>query len=76
MPRVKPVSPFGVCYNSTFIRRTRVGPAVPQIDLALQSDNKWSICGANSMVQVKKDVLCLGFVDAGVVARTSIVIGG
>ncbi|KAK3189967.1 hypothetical protein Dsin_029528 [Dipteronia sinensis] len=77
IPRVSPVSPFRVCYNSTFIGSTRVGPAVPQIDLVLQSSSVfWRIFGANSMVQVKSDVLCLGFVDGGVNPRTSIVIGG
>ncbi|GAY34900.1 hypothetical protein CUMW_277410, partial [Citrus unshiu] len=77
VPRVKPVSPFGACFNSTHIGRTRAGPAVPQIDLVLQSSKAvWSIFGANSMVQVKRDILCLGFVDGGVHPRTSIVIGG
>ncbi|KAL9408007.1 hypothetical protein AB3S75_046533 [Citrus x aurantiifolia] len=77
VPRVKPVSPFGACFNSTHIGSTRAGAAVPQIDLVLQSSKViWSIFGANSMVQVKDDVLCLGFVDGGVNPRTSIVIGG
>uniref|UniRef100_A0A6N2LLS2 Xylanase inhibitor C-terminal domain-containing protein n=1 Tax=Salix viminalis TaxID=40686 RepID=A0A6N2LLS2_SALVM len=45
---------------------TRVGPAVPQIDLVLQNSGVfWRIFGANSMVQGKSDVLCLGFVDGG-----------
>ncbi|CAI0466344.1 unnamed protein product [Linum tenue] len=30
---------FELCYNSTAIGSTRVGPAVPQIDLVLQSSN-------------------------------------
>ncbi|XP_065859314.1 probable aspartic proteinase GIP2 [Euphorbia lathyris] len=77
VPRVSAVAPFGACFNSTFIGSTRVGPAVPQIDLVLQSNSVfWRMFGANSMVNVKKDVLCLGFVDGGVNPRTSIVIGG
>ncbi|XP_044500571.1 probable aspartic proteinase GIP2 [Mangifera indica] len=77
IPRVAVIAPFGACFNSTFIGSTRVGPAVPQIDLVLQSSNVfWRIFGANSMVQVKSDVLCLGFVDGGFYTRTSIVIGG
>lgn len=77
VPRVASVAPFGACFNSKNIGSTRVGPAVPQIDLVLQSKNVyWRIFGANSMVQVKDDVLCLGFVDGGVNPRTSIVIGG
>lgn len=77
VPRVAAVAPFGACFNSSHITSTRVGPLVPAIDLVLQSkDVYWSISGANSMVQVRSDVLCLGFVDGGVEPRTSIVIGG
>ncbi|KAJ4722377.1 Basic 7S globulin [Melia azedarach] len=76
IPRVKPVKPFGTCFNSAHIGSTRVGPAVPQIDLVLPGNHVWTIFGANSMVQVRKDVVCLGFVDGGVEPTTSIVIGG
>ncbi|CAN1768270.1 Probable aspartic proteinase GIP2 [Linum perenne] len=77
VPKVAAVAPFTLCFNSTAIGSTRVGPAVPQIDLVLQSSSViWRIFGANSMVEVKKDVLCLGFVDGGFNPRTSIVIGG
>ncbi|XP_059632569.1 probable aspartic proteinase GIP2 [Cornus florida] len=75
--RVASVAPFGACFSSKNIGSTRVGPAVPQIDLVLQSKSVyWRIFGANSMVQVSKDVLCLGFVDGGINPKTSIVIGG
>ncbi|XP_038706725.1 probable aspartic proteinase GIP2 [Tripterygium wilfordii] len=75
--RVAAVAPFGACFNSTEIVSTRVGPAVPQIDLVLQSQSVyWRIFGTNSMVQVSGDVTCLGFVDGGFEPRTSIVIGG
>ncbi|CAI9762167.1 unnamed protein product [Fraxinus pennsylvanica] len=75
--RVTPVAPFGACFSSRNIGSTRVGPAVPNIDLVLQSESVyWRIFGANSMVQVNNDVLCLGFVDGGVNPTTSIVIGG
>ncbi|KAK2966880.1 hypothetical protein RJ640_028890 [Escallonia rubra] len=77
VPRVASVAPFGACFSSKNIGSTRVGPAVPQIDLVLQSESVyWRIFGANSMVQVSDDVLCLGFVDGGANPRTSIVIGG
>ncbi|KAB1214245.1 Basic 7S globulin [Morella rubra] len=77
VPRVAPVAPFGLCFNSTNIGSTRVGPPVPQIDFVLQKPNVyWRIFGSNSMVQVSNDVLCLGFVDGGLKPRTSIVIGG
>uniref|UniRef100_A0A7N2LHD8 Peptidase A1 domain-containing protein n=1 Tax=Quercus lobata TaxID=97700 RepID=A0A7N2LHD8_QUELO len=40
--------------------------AVPTIDLLLQSKSVyWRIYGANSMVKVKKNLLCLGVVDGG-----------
>ncbi|KDP40110.1 hypothetical protein JCGZ_02108 [Jatropha curcas] len=77
VPRVASVAPFGACFDASKIASTRLGPAVPSIDLMLQSNNVvWRIIGANSMVQVNRDVLCLGFVDGGVDARTSIIIGG
>lgn len=45
---------------------SRIGPSVPAIDLVLQKETVvWSIIGANSMVQVTSEVICLGFVDAG-----------
>lgn len=75
--RVAGVAPFDVCFSSKNVASTRVGPAVPSIDLVLQSESVyWRIFGANSMVQVSDDVLCLGFVDGGSNPRTSIVIGG
>ncbi|KAL1806577.1 hypothetical protein ACET3Z_029645 [Daucus carota] len=77
VPRVRSVAPFGACFDSKKVGTAYTGPAVPTIDLVLQSkDVYWRIYGANSMVQVSKDVSCLGFVDGGVDSRTSIVIGG
>ncbi|KAF3326537.1 basic 7S globulin-like protein [Carex littledalei] len=75
--QVAPVAPFGLCFDAKSIGSTRVGPGVPAIDLVLQSENiYWRIFGANSMVAVSDNVLCLGFVDAGTNPMTSIVIGG
>ncbi|KAB1203206.1 Basic 7S globulin [Morella rubra] len=75
--RVASVAPFGVCFSSENVLSTRVGPSVPTISLVLQNETvSWSIFGANSMVQVSEDVLCLGFVNGGENPRTSIVIGG
>ncbi|OMO77729.1 Peptidase A1 [Corchorus capsularis] len=75
--RVAAVAPFEVCFSSKNILSTRLGPAVPSIDLVLQNQNVfWRIFGANSMVQVSSDVLCLGFINGGSNPRTSIVIGG
>ncbi|GMI78087.1 secreted aspartic protease 2 [Hibiscus trionum] len=74
--RVRAVAPFGACFNSTGIGFSRVGPGVPLIDLNLPNKVVWRIFGFNSMVRVKADVLCLGFVDGGLEPTTSIVIGG
>ncbi|WRX22076.1 Xylanase inhibitor [Theobroma cacao] len=77
IPRVPAVAPLRACFNAKSFASTRLGPAVPQIDLVLQSkDVIWRIVGANSMVEVSNDVLCLGFVDGGLKPTTSIVIGG
>ncbi|KAJ9550696.1 hypothetical protein OSB04_014741 [Centaurea solstitialis] len=74
--KVSNVAPFGACFSSKNIGSTRLGPAVPSIDLVLQSESVyWRIFGANSMVEAKKGVLCLGFVE-DVRPRFSVVIGG
>lgn len=64
---VEPVAPFGTCFASQSISSSRMGPDVPSIDLVLQNENVvWNIIGANAMVRINdKDVICLGFVDAG-----------
>ncbi|KAL3531358.1 hypothetical protein ACH5RR_010680 [Cinchona calisaya] len=77
----QPVRPFSVCYDAADIMDTRVGPAVPTIDLEMQGDDQvvWRIFGSNSMVRISSedvDVWCLGFVDGGYKPQTSIVIGG
>lgn len=78
VPRVKPVAPFGACFNTKRVGTTRTGLAVPTIDFVLQSEKVvWRMYGTNTMVKVSDDVACLGFVDAGVHQPvTSIVIGG
>ncbi|KAI6683766.1 hypothetical protein NL676_029679 [Syzygium grande] len=77
MTRVPSVQPFQYCISSKNLGSTRVGPPVPTIDLGLHHKSvSWKIFGANSMVQVKDDVLCLGFVDGGLNPRTSVVVGG
>ncbi|CAM8995069.1 unnamed protein product [Rhodiola kirilowii] len=69
---VAPVSPVGLCYNSTRIQYNEEGPDVPRIDLVLQSSKVfWRIYGTNSMVQVSKEVVCLGIIDGGLSFQTS-----
>ncbi|GLU07526.1 hypothetical protein SLE2022_244810 [Rubroshorea leprosula] len=75
--RVAGVAPFDTCFNASSILGTRLGASVPTIGLVLQNENViWRIFGANSMVQVSDEVLCLAFVNGGSNPRTSIVIGG
>ncbi|KAF9619896.1 hypothetical protein IFM89_009678 [Coptis chinensis] len=77
LTRVASIAPFGFCFDSKNVGSTRVGPTVPSIDLVLQSESVyWRIFGANSMVPVRENVLCLGFVDGGLNPRTSFVVGG
>lgn len=75
--RVGSVAPFDVCFSTENVLSTRLGYGVPTISLVLQNENvTWDIYGANSIVQVSDDVLCLGLVNGGSNPRTSIVIGG
>ncbi|KAK2455570.1 putative aspartic proteinase GIP2 [Trifolium repens] len=75
--RASSFAPFEFCYKSDSVFGTRLGASVPTIELFLQNKNVvWRIFGANSMVNINDDVLCLGFVNGGPNPRTSIVIGG
>ncbi|KAI3772178.1 hypothetical protein L6452_03359 [Arctium lappa] len=75
--RVKSVAPFGACFDSKTAPKTITGPAVPDIDLVLEGNTaRLRLYGSNSMVEVKKNVICLAFIDGGVEPRTSIVLGG
>ncbi|KAM3403989.1 hypothetical protein ACQJBY_007223 [Aegilops geniculata] len=77
IPRVRAVAPFKLCYDGSKVGSTRVGPAVPTVELVLQSEAaSWVVFGANSMVAAKGGTLCLGVVDGGAAPRTSVVIGG
>ncbi|KAG7588745.1 Reverse transcriptase domain [Arabidopsis suecica] len=63
--RVASEKPFGdACFSTKNVAVTRLGYAVPEIQLLLRSnDVVWRIFRANSMVSVSDDVICLGFVD-------------
>ncbi|EEE63670.1 hypothetical protein OsJ_18488 [Oryza sativa Japonica Group] len=77
IPRVPAVAPFKLCYDGSKVAGTRVGPAVPTVELVFQSEaTSWVVFGANSMVATKGGALCLGVVDGGVASETSVVIGG
>ncbi|XP_071927668.1 probable aspartic proteinase GIP1 [Coffea arabica] len=76
----QPVSPFSVCYDAGDVLVTSAGPAVPTIDLVMQSnDVVWRILGSNSMVRMARegvDVWCLALLDGGANPPATIVIGG
>ncbi|GJM88535.1 hypothetical protein PR202_ga04609 [Eleusine coracana subsp. coracana] len=77
VPRAPAVAPFALCYDGSKVGSTRVGPAVPTIELVMGSDAaSWVVFGANSMVRTAAGALCLGVVDGGKAPRTSVVIGG
>ncbi|XP_015888271.3 probable aspartic proteinase GIP2 [Ziziphus jujuba] len=78
IPRVANMTPFDVCFNSTGIARTSLGPAVPSIELVFNNNAVWKIYGANSMVEVAKDVMCLVFVSkkGGFWTKAAVEIGG
>ncbi|KAK8285841.1 hypothetical protein E1A91_D08G253100v1 [Gossypium mustelinum] len=77
IPQVKPVAPFGACFNSKRFKNSRVGPGVPNIDLVLHDKHvMWRIYGANSLVEAAPGVSCLAFVDGGMKNNgASIIIG-
>lgn len=67
-----PLAPFGARFNTKNVATTKnAGPAVPTMDLELRgignssSNTYWRICGANSMARIKRNVMCLGFLDGG-----------
>ncbi|KAJ8573741.1 hypothetical protein K7X08_010252 [Anisodus acutangulus] len=72
-----PTKQFETCFSSKNIRSTNVGPDVPEIDIVLHKPSAfWRIYGANSVVQVSKDVMCLAFVGQDQTWEPKIVIGG
>ncbi|KMT12047.1 hypothetical protein BVRB_5g100060 [Beta vulgaris subsp. vulgaris] len=76
VPQVKPIAPFGLCYESKHFSSTRLGPGVPSIDLEMEGkDAVWSIFGLNSMVEAQPGVLCLAFVNGKNEYRAKVNIG-
>ncbi|XP_030548200.2 probable aspartic proteinase GIP2 [Rhodamnia argentea] len=73
--RAEPIAPFGACFDLRSVRSRMAGPDVPVIVLVLQGDAQWRIDGANSMVRVSQEAMCLGFVEGGTSPMTAIVIG-
>ncbi|KAL5157632.1 Basic 7S globulin 2 [Glycine soja] len=80
MKRVKKVHPFGTCYDATTVGDHR--EAVPDIDLVLEAEElgrfgkvSYEIYGHDSLVEVKKGVLCLAFVNGGIRALDAVLLG-
>jgi hypothetical protein len=77
MKRVEPVAPFRLCFDSKSIKKTQLGPLVPDVELGLQSEMvRWKFHGRNLMMKVSDEVMCLGIVDGGLNLGVSIVLGG
>ncbi|PHT93014.1 hypothetical protein T459_00896 [Capsicum annuum] len=75
--KVPAVQPFKTCFNSTYIGMSRLGYNAPEINLVFQKANVyWTIIGANSLIKVSNDVICLAFVERKKVSGQAIVIGG
>jgi hypothetical protein len=65
-PRTSRGAIQAVLRHGSKVGRTRVGPAVPTIELVLQNKGtSWVVFGANSMVAAMGGALCLGVVDVG-----------
>ncbi|RCV21830.1 hypothetical protein SETIT_4G169400v2 [Setaria italica] len=75
MTRVPSVAPFELCYDAKKLPPTRLGVAVPQIDLTLEGGSNFTVFGGNSMVLVNANTACLGFVKAAGQAP-EVVLGG
>jgi Xylanase inhibitor C-terminal len=73
MPNVKP---FKLCFDTRALGSTRVGYAVPPIDIMLNEGKNWTIFGANSLKDVKTNTACLAFVDGGETETPAITLGG
>ncbi|EAZ14768.1 hypothetical protein OsJ_04695 [Oryza sativa Japonica Group] len=61
-PPPPPAAPFELCYDSRDLGSTRLGYAVPQIDLVLEGGKNWTVFGGNSMAQVSDNTACLAVV--------------
>ncbi|CAM0884791.1 unnamed protein product [Alopecurus aequalis] len=78
---VKPVAPFGLCYDARTLANTRLGYFVPSVKLALDGGTNWTMTGVNSMVDVKGGKACLAFVEmkgvkSGDANKPAVIVGG
>ncbi|KAL7251880.1 hypothetical protein ACSBR1_013683 [Camellia fascicularis] len=74
--RVAPMTPFTECFSTKNLKYNLVGVEVPNIGFVFENkDVYWDLHGANLMVEISREVVCLGLLDGGLNPRTSIVIG-
>ncbi|CAL5337737.1 unnamed protein product [Camellia sinensis] len=74
--RVAPMTPFTECFSTKNLKYNLVGVEVPNIGFVFENkDVYWELHGANLMVEISREVVCLGLLDGGLNPRTSIVIG-
>ncbi|XP_065863416.1 probable aspartic proteinase GIP2 [Euphorbia lathyris] len=77
--KVGGVAPFTDCYTKGSVGMTGLGIGVPDIGFVFEKKKNvyWELFGANTMVEVIREVMCLAFLDSGVVplVTTPIVIG-
>ncbi|KAL0719648.1 hypothetical protein Bca4012_068972 [Brassica carinata] len=63
--KLKAVYPFTDCFSyKSFGGKSLLGKETPVISLVLGGGAKWDIYGPNSLVKVKKNVVCLAFQEA------------
>uniref|UniRef100_A0A453GJT9 Peptidase A1 domain-containing protein n=1 Tax=Aegilops tauschii subsp. strangulata TaxID=200361 RepID=A0A453GJT9_AEGTS len=60
---VKPVAPFGLCYDTKSLGNNLGGYWVPNVGLAVDGGSDWAMTGKNSMVDVKPGTACVAFVE-------------
>ena len=60
--KVAAVAPFRDCYSIGNLGMSLLGLSVPDITFVFENkDVSWDMYGANSMVEISNDVVCLGF---------------
>ncbi|WCJ23680.1 Eukaryotic aspartyl protease family protein [Euphorbia peplus] len=66
LKKVEAVAPFSDCYSVGNLGMSILGPGVPEIAFTFEDETiRWDIHGANSMVEINKDVICLSIIDGG-----------
>ncbi|KAK1652383.1 hypothetical protein QYE76_070188 [Lolium multiflorum] len=61
--RAPPMAPFDMCYEASTLGVTRLGYAVPNIDLMLDGGRNWTLFGGSSLVQVNEHTVCFAIVE-------------